>query len=409
MRRVVLRVYVTMELVSPPTEWYSGHLADMMSTYDVSSDDLSPESSSSSSSCPCADGTCLFVVSADDVVGDPWCRAGDSLPGWSATATWRHDGSEAGPAIWRHDGSEAGPVAWRHDGSEAAPVAWRHDGSQAGLHSPWPAVTDTPLAEVLLRQSARVEQPTVNDDSWIDMFDPRHFVTRSQRTTATDVHQTDVSTRSSLHGPSGDVCVTLMGRQDGFLSCLSPCGEEAAQSLDPFAHQSAYSVHQTVEVPPRAPSPPRPPSPPRLQAGAVGGSKPQCSYMTMIAMAILSAPQRRILLADIYAYINARYPYFRSAKSAWRNSVRHNLSVNECFVKDGRAPSGRGFYWAIHAACVDDFVGGQFNRRRARQRAQYMYKALQENRQRAHVLLDAGQCAAGARMTSHVAYLQYST
>ena len=48
--------------------------------------------------------------------------------------------------------------------------------------------------------------------------------------------------------------------------------------------------------------------------------------------------------------------------------VRYNLSTNECFIKKGRAPSGRGFYWAIHPACVEDFDKGEFNRRLARQR-----------------------------------------
>ena len=113
--------------------------------------------------------------------------------------------------------------------------------------------------------------------------------------------------------------------------------------------------------------------------------KPLMSYLTMIAMAILSAPQKRSLLNDIYKFVIRNFPYYERCKSAWRNSVRHNLSVNECFVKNGRAPSGRGFYWAIHPACLDDFKRGDFNRRQARGRAQTNFRLLEVYRQRAQV------------------------
>ena len=50
-------------------------------------------------------------------------------------------------------------------------------------------------------------------------------------------------------------------------------------------------------------------------------------------------------------------------------SIRHNLSLNECFVKVGRAENGKGNYWAVHPACVDDFSKGDYRRRQARRRA----------------------------------------
>ncbi|KAI0239050.1 hypothetical protein LSAT2_010197 [Lamellibrachia satsuma] len=117
----------------------------------------------------------------------------------------------------------------------------------------------------------------------------------------------------------------------------------------------------------------------------ISDKKPAVSYMTMIAMAILGTPQKRSLLNDIYEFVIRHFPYYERCKSAWRNSVRHNLSVNECFVKSGRAPSGRGFYWAIHAACLDDFKRGDFNRRQARSRAQTNFRLLEVYRQRAQV------------------------
>jgi hypothetical protein len=76
-----------------------------------------------------------------------------------------------------------------------------------------------------------------------------------------------------------------------------------------------------------------------------------------------------MLLSDIYQYIMDNFPYYNNQDKAWRNSVRHNLSLNECFIKCGRADNGKGNYWAIHPACVEAFSRGDFRRRQARRRA----------------------------------------
>ena len=99
--------------------------------------------------------------------------------------------------------------------------------------------------------------------------------------------------------------------------------------------------------------------------------KPSESHVELISRAIMKSSEQRLVLADIYQYIYDNYPYFQTAPRGWRNTVRYNLSTNECFIKNGRAPSGRGFYWAIHPACVEDIQKGEFNRRLARQRVQY--------------------------------------
>lgn len=114
-------------------------------------------------------------------------------------------------------------------------------------------------------------------------------------------------------------------------------------------------------------------SPPRKD-GAVPLSattdKPPYSYIALISMAILSSPERRLVLGDIYESIQKRFAYYRRMhEKAWRNSIRHNLSLNECFVKCGRAENGKGHYWSVHPACVADFSKGNYCRRQARQRA----------------------------------------
>jgi len=96
--------------------------------------------------------------------------------------------------------------------------------------------------------------------------------------------------------------------------------------------------------------------------------KPQHSYIGLIAMAILGSPDKKLVLSDIYQYILDNYPYFRSRGPGWRNSIRHNLSLNDCFVKSGRSANGKGHYWAIHPANIDDFTKGDFRRRKAQRK-----------------------------------------
>ncbi len=62
------------------------------------------------------------------------------------------------------------------------------------------------------------------------------------------------------------------------------------------------------------------------------------------------------------------HPYYRTASNTWRNAIRHNLSINECFIRCGRASSGRGFNWYIHPGCVEMFRRGDFRRRELRRK-----------------------------------------
>lgn len=97
-------------------------------------------------------------------------------------------------------------------------------------------------------------------------------------------------------------------------------------------------------------------------------AKPTHSYIGLIALAILSAPDKKLVLSDIYQWILDNYSYFHSRGSGWRNSIRHNLSLNDCFMKSGRSSNGKGHYWTIHPANMQDFVKGDFRRRRAQRR-----------------------------------------
>ncbi|XP_034609808.1 forkhead box protein D3-A-like [Trachemys scripta elegans] len=97
--------------------------------------------------------------------------------------------------------------------------------------------------------------------------------------------------------------------------------------------------------------------------------KPPLSYVALIAKAILSSPTNKLNLAAIYKYIEDNFPYYRNKDQGWRNSVRHNLSLNDCFIKVGRCEDGKGNYWSIHPANLNDFVHGDFKQhRRTRKR-----------------------------------------
>lgn len=108
--------------------------------------------------------------------------------------------------------------------------------------------------------------------------------------------------------------------------------------------------------------------------------KPQHSYIGLIAMAILSTPDQKLVLSDIYQHILDNYPYFRSRGPGWRNSIRHNLSLNDCFVKAGRSANGKGHYWAVHPANLEDFKKGDFRRRKAQRKVRkHMGLAVDED------------------------------
>ncbi|KAM9574778.1 forkhead box protein Q1 [Guaruba guarouba] len=152
----------------------------------------------------------------------------------------------------------------------------------------------------------------------------------------------------------------------------APAESELGSDGDCAANSPGGGAGRPGQPPPQPPAS-QPPQPPPAESGKgkpyTRRPKPPYSYIALIAMAIRDSAGGRLTLAEINDYLMSRFPFFRGAYTGWRNSVRHNLSLNDCFVKvlrDPARPWGKDNYWMLNPSSEYTFADGVFRRRRKR-------------------------------------------
>ncbi|XP_069037048.1 forkhead box protein J1-B [Lepisosteus oculatus] len=155
-----------------------------------------------------------------------------------------------------------------------------------------------------------------------------------------------------------------------------PAGDTAATGMppslgSPVTSSSALATGGGGYPPQPAPCPgyrpPAPANPPEeIDYKTDPRVKPPYSYATLICMAMQASKKTKITLSAIYSWITENFCYYRHAEPSWQNSIRHNLSLNKCFMKVPRQKDepGKGGFWQIDPQYADMFVNGVFKRRR---------------------------------------------
>lgn len=81
-----------------------------------------------------------------------------------------------------------------------------------------------------------------------------------------------------------------------------------------------------------------------------GVSGKPCSYAQLIAYAISTSSTQKMTLSELYKWCTDNFPYFKESPSqSWKNTIRHNLSLNRNFIRVPRPVNepGKGSYWTL--------------------------------------------------------------
>uniref|UniRef100_A0A3Q4H0V1 Forkhead box protein M1 n=1 Tax=Neolamprologus brichardi TaxID=32507 RepID=A0A3Q4H0V1_NEOBR len=119
-----------------------------------------------------------------------------------------------------------------------------------------------------------------------------------------------------------------------WLGKMSTCALEPNSTKQLSSKENQKPLSQTFQVHVEAPQQPI-------------SERPPYSYMAMIQFAINSRKNRRMTLKEIYMWIEDNFPYYRDvAKPGWKNSIRHNLSLHDMFIRE-TSPDGKMSFWTI--------------------------------------------------------------
>ncbi|KAG0715911.1 Forkhead box protein N3 [Chionoecetes opilio] len=167
----------------------------------------------------------------------------------------------------------------------------------------------------------------------------RHYNSLKQDTlVSTGTALSPVKTAPGSRGQSG------AGEVVKAESPTSDYGEESSDALEP----GELTLNDQPHTQPSRQQPI--PYNPQIHADRSSAVNPAPSSC-LIFMAIEDSNSKALPVKDIYAWILDHFPYFRNAPTGWKNSVRHNLSLNKCFRKVEKAPNlGKGSLWMVDPA-----------------------------------------------------------
>lgn len=100
----------------------------------------------------------------------------------------------------------------------------------------------------------------------------------------------------------------------------------------------------------------------KLPPGPYLSTKPDLSYAALIGRAIISSPEHRLTLQEIYDWITIVCPYYKRGETTWMNSIRHVLSTTVVFRKVPRDRSVGRTLWAIYDEDLECFKDGGFKK-----------------------------------------------
>ncbi|CAB4254762.1 similar to Saccharomyces cerevisiae YCR065W HCM1 Forkhead transcription factor that drives S- phase specific expression of genes involved in chromosome segregation, spindle dynamics, and budding [Maudiozyma barnettii] len=86
--------------------------------------------------------------------------------------------------------------------------------------------------------------------------------------------------------------------------------------------------------------------------------KPPYSYAILICLAILQSREGRLTLSQIYQWISSHFTFYKLKDASWQNSIRHNLSLNEAFIKTQKSSDGKGHFWEVKPLSMPKFFKG---------------------------------------------------